>query len=100
MVSKVAHEDPLQSEKLALLLEVQDHAGIRPDVQLNLVFKIHPEARRILNCEPGVIPNFLLSALERHRRPLLVRERPLGSSRRIDHRRRAGSPRPGLRRPR
>jgi tRNA A-37 threonylcarbamoyl transferase component Bud32 len=32
-----------------------------------LVLRIHPEASRILACEPGVIPDFLHSVLEQHR---------------------------------
>ncbi len=41
-------------------------------MQLSLEFKIHPEAGPILNCEPGVIPNFLHLAIEQHRRLLLA----------------------------
>ena len=41
-------------------------------MQLSLILRIHPEAGRILNCEPGVIPNFLRSAVEKHRRLLSV----------------------------
>ena len=37
-----------------------------------LAIRIHPEAGRILDCEPGVIPDFLRSAIERHRRLLSV----------------------------
>src|SRR5271157_5148148 len=39
---------------------------------MSLASKIHHEAGRILNCEPGVIPDFLHSAIERHRRLLSV----------------------------
>jgi len=39
---------------------------------LSLELRIHPEAGRILGCEPGVISNFLGSVIERHRRLLSV----------------------------